>query len=834
MSFGRIRLKINERLVEAEPGITVLECARKNGLYIPSLCELEGLAAFASCRLCLIEIKGRPFWSPACQTLVEEGMEVITSSEELESLRRSIFELILSEHPYFCLLCSEKPICNELKVTMAKALEPGGCIFCPKDGNCELQQVAEYLKIEKVSYEFEDKGWPLWQKDPFISYNPNLCILCGRCVRVCGEIRGEGVLSFVNRGTKTVIGTFYDRTLVKADCSFCGACVDVCPTAAFTEKGLVAAKGKNLSRQKFICPLCSCGCELEAEIMENGAIRRILPAADKRPAFMSGCARGRFGLRELLTEFKRIFKPKIRSNGFLVETSWDEALESVVKNLEAFSPEEIAFVFNEQTYIENLLAFLEVGQKLGVKNFFWFYPETFLKRIDEFEKENQVKFNHWINPDRLSEFRSYLVLDSDLKSEAPTFWLELNKWLRNGAKLVLLDSGLNKIERSAAVWLKSEPGREYLTLLALLKLLLEKIIGFSFYSGFEQIVEKLNQVSGEILAEVSGVKQADVEKAVGLLVDNQPSAIIFGQRFLRQETWRRNLWAVWNLALKLEAEVFPITSRINEIFVSRLASQYPLQVLSDLTAFEQRIRDKKIRAVFILGDLPLAVKPEFLGVLNVFETPLAAQSDVFLPIASSLESSGSLVDFNGKIKKSLPQIKFSENSLSGLQIFLRLGSRLGIKLTLPEVDFLQTKLSPGKTNSRKDHWRYLDIEDDLRQVVSSAQAREKLQGEEFMIVFDQDLGSYSGLILSEVVPGFKRIQNPDWVWLNPADAERHGFKNGSRVQIETESGRLAAEVRIDYGIKLGTAVIKPVLTNPMWLNFYLKGILRGSLRAENE
>lgn len=114
--------------------------------------------------------------------------------------------------------------------------------------------------------------------------------------------------------------------------------------------------------------------------MENGAIRRILPAADKRPAFMSGCARGRFGLRELLTEFKRIFKPKIRSNGFLVETSWDEALESVVKNLEAFSPEEIAFVFNEQTYIENLLAFLEVGQKLGVKNFFWFYPETFLKR----------------------------------------------------------------------------------------------------------------------------------------------------------------------------------------------------------------------------------------------------------------------------------------------------------------------------------------------------------------------------------------------------------------------------------------------------------------------
>jgi predicted molibdopterin-dependent oxidoreductase YjgC len=837
MSSGRIKLKIkiNQQLIEAEPGITVLECARKNDIYIPSLCALEGLPSFAGCRLCLVEIKGRPGWSPACQTRVEDGMEIITSSEELENLRRSIFELILSEHPYFCLLCSEKTSCEELKATMAKALEPGGCIFCPKDGNCELQRVAEYLKIEKVGYDFEDKGLPLWQKDPFISHNPNLCLLCGRCVRVCGEIRGEGVLSFVNRGSRTVVGTFFNRTLLEAGCSFCGSCVDVCPVAAFSEKGVIRAKGENLTREKFICPLCGCGCELEAEILDEGIIRRILPSTAEKPAFMSGCLYGRFGLKELLTEFKGNFKPPIRHIGSPVETSWDEALELVVKGLKAFSPEEMAFVFTEQTYSENLLAFLELGQNLGMKNFYWFYPEAFLEKIAEFEKENEVDFSRELNCNCLSESKSFLVLDADLKAEAVTFWLEINRRLRTGARLVILDSGLNRLERASSFTLKCQPGREFLTLFGLLKLMMGKDPGLNFYPGFDLLVEKLNQISAETLAEASGVRSEDLEKVAELLLAYRPAAIIFGERFLRQENWKKNLLSLWNLALKLEARLFPVTSRINETFIHSLTRNYPLQVLSALSTFEQMIRDKKIRAVYVLGDLPLTEKPEFLVVQNVCLTPVGVQADVFLPAASFLESSGSLIDFAGKVKKSSAVMKISGHILSDLQIFKNLASLAGVRLEIPDISAGQSALTGRKKiDSGTNHLNYLRIEDEVKPLVRSLARMDQTAEQEFQIIVERNLSSLAGINLADFVPGFRRIQNPEWVWLNPKDAERLGVKAGSRIMIEIDSGCFSAVVKKDYGVRPGTAVIRPALNKSWGLNLYLKGFFKGRLRAENE
>ncbi|MGB9765100.1 MAG: 2Fe-2S iron-sulfur cluster-binding protein [Candidatus Saccharicenans sp.] len=835
MNQKRIKLKINGQEVEARPGLTVLECARQNNIFIPSLCELEGLTAFAGCRLCLVEIKGQPSLVPACQNIVEEGMEVVTSSEQLENLRRSIFELILSEHPYFCLLCSEKSTCEELKITLAKAEEPGGCIFCPKDGQCQLQKVAEYLKIKTQSYEYKDRGETLWTRDPFITHNPNLCVLCGRCVRVCEEIRGEGVLSFVYRGLQTSIGTFFNQTLLEADCSFCGACVDVCPTAAFMEKGLTAARGQKLKRVRFVCPLCSSGCQLEAEFLESGLIRKISPVSEDKPAFESGCARGRFGLRELLNDSKDNLKALIKTEGGQVEISDREAIRKAASAIRAFRPDEIAFVLSGEFYLNKILSFLEIARACGASQVFWLYPENFLTRIKQFsdkEQVNLIKFlSDWAS---LPEAGCYLIIDSDPKEEEPVFWLELNQRIRRGSEMIVLDSAPSRLQRSARVRLQCQPGQEYLVLLAILKLVNEEL-GVSFYPGFNKLVGDLGRLSIPEVERASGIEIESLKKTAELLLGHPPSVIVFGERFLRQEHWAESLRVLWNLALRLEAVLMPISSRINELVIPELVGKYSLRIEPDLNLLEQEIKEQKIRMLYLLGDLPLEIKPEFLLVQNVFKTGLALKADIFLPDSSGFEERGYLVDFAGKIKIN-PGQKNGDNR-SSEKLFGLLAEELGLKLEIgkeAQAEELQKKVlteifyknENGKKEPKK---KYLMIKEDLELWLSQNLKLGRNNHEELTIIIQSNQDHYGGIAFSEISPAFRQIRNPRSLRLNPEDADRWLLEEGEEVEVITELGNFEATVKIDSGLKPGVASIRPYLNNSFWLNCFSAGLIKGKI-----
>ncbi|MGZ5514730.1 MAG: 2Fe-2S iron-sulfur cluster-binding protein, partial [Candidatus Aminicenantales bacterium] len=206
------RMDGREITVEGRP--TLLEAARANGIFVPSLCDHPALEPFAACRLCLVEVKGRRGFVPACSTAAEDGMEVFTATAELQDLRRGILELILAEHPHACLICAEKPSCDDLKSTIRKTGEVTGCVLCPANGRCELQRVVEAMGLALVPFPSHRRPGEVRRDDPFIDRDNSLCILCGRCVRVCQEIRGASVLTFVSRGSETVVGTALDRRLL--------------------------------------------------------------------------------------------------------------------------------------------------------------------------------------------------------------------------------------------------------------------------------------------------------------------------------------------------------------------------------------------------------------------------------------------------------------------------------------------------------------------------------------------------------------------------------------------------------------------------------------------
>ncbi len=210
-----MNIEVNGRTIEANPGEMLLAALRREGIHVPTLCHIDGLPPTGACRLCSVELDGRPGLVPACATPVSDGMKIQTHSAKAVRSRKTIVELLLADHP-------------------------DDCLYCVRSGNCELQALAEELGIRKRRYSGGAKSsYNLDISSPSIERDPAKCILCGKCVRVCEEIQSVGAIDFIGRGSKTKIGTAFDEGLNVSTCINCGQCITVCPTGALREQSHV-------------------------------------------------------------------------------------------------------------------------------------------------------------------------------------------------------------------------------------------------------------------------------------------------------------------------------------------------------------------------------------------------------------------------------------------------------------------------------------------------------------------------------------------------------------------------------------------------------------------
>jgi len=209
--MNTVNITIDGHKLKVPGAINIWGAAKMAGIKIPTLCHFGNLHPAGACRVCLVEMEGSKALVPACNYTVTEGMVIRTHTPEVIKARRLMVELMLSDHPRECLTCD-------------------------RNLNCELQKLAADLGIEKVRFQSE---LPRWEKDetsPSIVRDPNKCILCGRCVRTCGETQTVNVYSVHNRGFKSVVSPGLFRGLGEADCTLCGQCVAACPTSAITIK----------------------------------------------------------------------------------------------------------------------------------------------------------------------------------------------------------------------------------------------------------------------------------------------------------------------------------------------------------------------------------------------------------------------------------------------------------------------------------------------------------------------------------------------------------------------------------------------------------------------
>ena len=206
-----VKLTINNRQIEAEEGTTILEAARQNNIHIPTLCYLKDLTGTGACRVCQVEVKGARSLCAACVYPVSEGMVVETNSQKALEARKTVVELIVSNHSK-------------------------NCLQCVRNNNCELQTLAAQVGIREDAFKgahtkpsFDDASYGIVR-------DTSKCVLCGRCVAACEKIQGLGILNYINRGFKTTVGPVFDKSLRDVNCMQCGQCINVCPVGALHEK----------------------------------------------------------------------------------------------------------------------------------------------------------------------------------------------------------------------------------------------------------------------------------------------------------------------------------------------------------------------------------------------------------------------------------------------------------------------------------------------------------------------------------------------------------------------------------------------------------------------
>jgi formate dehydrogenase alpha subunit len=325
--MSNVTITIDGIKISAEEGMTVLQAAQANGMYIPNLCNHPDLRPAGLCRVCLVK---QDDWKVtiSCKLPVKDGMVISTEDPEVQQIRKNTVELIIADHPMTCLTCEA-------------------------DSNCELQRVAHYVGITPDSinrYRRSMRSIPLDKSNPFFDIDHNKCILCGICVRTCDELQNINAIDYSQRGVTSLISTLGNKPIAESRCESCGECVVRCPVAALAPKNSL----QPMREVKSVCSYCGVGCGIKLGVRGD---KIVSVRGDKENPVNKGslCVKGRYGYN-FINHPERLTTPLVKKDGELVEASWDEALDRIAEKFSQHKGDQFAVlasarITNEDNYL---------------------------------------------------------------------------------------------------------------------------------------------------------------------------------------------------------------------------------------------------------------------------------------------------------------------------------------------------------------------------------------------------------------------------------------------------------------------------------------------------
>ena len=800
-----LSLEIDHQAVSVPAGTTVLRAAELAGVYVPSLCSHKELSPFGGCRLCTVEIEGARGYPLACSTLVADGMEVTTDTVALREMRQEILRLILSEHPSSCLLCGESDDCRRSLSTIRKAGVSTGCRSCPNDGDCELQQVVERVGISEIGYPVAYRGLEAEHDDPFYDRDYNLCILCGRCVRMCHEVRGASVLSFKYRGPRTLIGPAFGTSHLLAGCEFCGACVSVCPTGTLADK-VSKWDGVPDGLETSTCPFCSLGCRVELA-HKDGALSSVRAGHDVELNDGQLCVRGRFCLPEATHHHSRARQPMLRKGAYFRVASWDETLDEVAARLSGVAPDDVLMLVSGDLANEGLYAaqrFARVGlDGAGVDS-------TARDRLPGGPVFWSRLFALPISLEALAAADTVIVAGLDTRFSFSVAGVQVRRALRRGGRLVVVDARESNLARLADRWLRARPGDEARELAGLLA---------DVRAGGE----------GAAGAEAVGGAAVGGEAGGGTL------AIVIGPRVFDCPGAGELLPELEALATRQGVSILPLAHGANvrgALELGALAGVLPGPRPATGGALDlARLRAGHLpKVLYLVGESPFATRPdcELVIAQDLYLPPF--EVDAFLPAASFVEAEGTLTSIEGRVQELRRVEHLAAGAVHGRalpdwQIFSDLAGRLG-RPDLQYGDDAAVRAAiraeaPGFAAEGDRRRRAMTPLAAGTAPVSAAAAGGRPQDGgssveaddgpvgrgRFVLVSEHSLLRHRGIDLAAVVEGLGELHLEEGVALNPDDLARLGVEPGGVVTVGLGGSDLVRVARPDSDCPRGAAYL---------------------------
>ncbi len=539
----QVSLTIDGFPVMVPEGTSIMRAAMEAGIKVPKLCATDSLNSFGSCRLCLIEIAGRPGTPASCTTPVAEGMAVSTQTEKLKQIRKGVMELYISDHPLDCLTCSA-------------------------NGDCELQDMAGAVGLRDVRYGYAGDnhlGQAKDESNPYFTFDPSKCIVCYRCVRACEETQGTFALTVDGRGFESKISAGMDEPFMDSECVSCGACVQACPTATLNEKSVIEI-GTPEHSIVTTCAYCGVGCNFKAE-MRGDELVRMVPYKDGKANHGHSCVKGRFAWG-YATHKDRILKPMIREKitDPWREVSWEEAIGRVASEFKRIQSKygrgaiggiTSSRCTNEETFLVQKLV------RAGFHN----------NNVDTCARVCHSPTGYGLKTtlgtsagtqdfDSVEESDVILVIGANPTDGHPVFASRMKKRLREGAKLIVIDPRRIDLVRTphveASYHLPLRPGTNVAVVTSLAHVIVTEglvdeafvrercdLDEFADWAAF--VAEERN--SPEAVEKISGVPADLIRKAARLYATGGNAAVYYGLGVTEHSQGTTTVIAIANLAM---------------------------------------------------------------------------------------------------------------------------------------------------------------------------------------------------------------------------------------------------------------------------------------------